>query len=48
LKIAKNIKKTLGAENSKFKGKFGVSKFIEPASSGDRQIQKFVLIDFDI
>ena len=48
MKIAKNIKKTLGGENSNFRGEFGDSKIIEHTSSGDRQIQKFVLIVFDI
>ena len=48
MKIAKNMKKTLGGENSNFRGEFGDSKIVEPAKGRDRQIQKFVLIDFDI
>jgi len=42
------MKKTLGGENSNFRGEFGDSKIVEPAKGRDRQIQKFVLIDFDI
>ena len=41
-------KKTLGGENSNFRGKFGDSKIVEAAVGGDRQIQKNFLIDFDI
>ena len=41
-------KKTLGGENSNFRGEFGDSKIVEPANGGDRQIQKNLLIDFDI
>jgi len=48
LKIAKNMKKTFGGENSNFRGEFGDSKIVKPAHGGDRHIQKFGLIDFDI
>ena len=48
MKIAKNIKQTLGGENSKLRGKFGDSKIVEPAFGGDRQIQKKFQIYFDI
>jgi len=42
VKIAKNMKKkTLGGENSNFRGEFVDSKIVEPAYGGDRQIQKF-------
>jgi len=34
-------KKTLGGENSNFRGKFGDSKIVEQAYGGDGQIQKF-------
>jgi hypothetical protein len=47
LKITKNVKKTSGGKKSNFIGEFGVSKIVEPARSGDRQIRIF-LIDFDI
>ena len=40
--------KKLGGENSNFRGGFWDSKFIEPAYGGDRQIQNFFVIDFDI
>jgi len=39
--IVKNVKKTSRGEKSKFKGKFGLSKIVELAHSGDRQIQIF-------
>ena len=42
------MKKTLGGENSNFRGEFGDSKMVEPAYGTDRQIQKNILIDFDI
>jgi len=48
LEIVKNMKKTFGGENSNFRGEFGDSKIVKPAHGGDRQIQKFGLIDFDI
>ena len=41
-------KKTLGGENSNFRGDFGDSKIIEPTAGGDRQIQKFFSNRFDI
>jgi len=41
-------KKTLGGENSNFRGKFGDSQIVEPHNGGDRQIQNFIIIDFDI
>jgi len=34
-------KKTLGGENSNFRGEFGDSKIVEPARDRDRQIQIF-------
>jgi len=46
--ITKNVKKTSQGENSNFRGEFGVSNILKPATSRDRQIQNFVLIDFDI
>jgi len=42
------MKKTLGGENSNFRGEFGDSKIVEPAFVGDSQIQNYFLIDFDI
>jgi len=42
------MKKTLGGENSNFRGEFGDSKIVEPATCGDRQIKKNFLIEFDI
>ena len=48
MKIVKNMKKTLGGENSNFRGEFGDPKIVEPAFGRDRQIQKFFLIDFYI
>ena len=48
MKIVKNMKKTLGGENSNFRGEFGDPKIVEPTFGRDRQIQKFFLIDFDI
>jgi hypothetical protein len=47
LKIAKNVKKTLGGEKSNFRGKFGVSKIVKLTKGGDTEIQNFFLIDFD-
>ena len=41
-------KKTLGGENSNFRGEFGDTKIVEPARGGDTQIEKKFLIDFDI
>jgi len=38
LKIAKNMKKTFGGENSNFRGEFGDSKIVKPAHGRDRQI----------
>jgi hypothetical protein len=40
--------KSLGGENSNFRGEFGDPIIVEPAVGGDRQIQKNFLIDFDI
>jgi len=37
-----NVKKTSGGKKSNFRGEFGVSKIVEPAHSGDRQIRNFV------
>ena len=34
----KKCEKTLGGENSNFRGKFGDSKIVEPAYSGDSHI----------
>ena len=48
MKIVKNMKKTLGGENSNFRGEFGDPKIDEPTVGGDRQIQKKFRIDFDI
>ena len=42
------MKKTFGGENSNFRGAFGDSKIVKPGYGGDRLIQKFGLIDFDI
>jgi len=42
------MKKTLGGENSNFRGEFGDSKIVEPTYGEDRQIQQNFLIDFDI
>ena len=42
------MKKTSRGEKSNFRGKFGISKIVKLVGSGDRQIQKFFLIDFDI
>ena len=38
-------KKTLGGENSNFRGEFGDSKIVEPTVGEDRRIQKLFLID---
>jgi hypothetical protein len=40
MKIVKNMKKTLGGENSNFRGEFGDPIIVKPAVLGDRQIQK--------
>jgi len=40
--------KTSRGEKSKFRGEFGLSKIVKLVGSGDRQIQKIFLIDFDI
>ena len=37
MKIVKNMKKTLGGENSNFRGEFGDPIIVEPAIGGDRQ-----------
>ena len=34
MKIVKNMKKTLGGENSNFRGEFGDSKIVEPTVGG--------------
>ena len=44
----KKYEKTLGGENSNFRGEFGDPKIVEPAFGRDTQIQKFFLIDFYI
>jgi len=40
--------KKFQGENSNFRVEFGDAKIVEPAYNGDRQIQKFFMIDFDI
>jgi len=42
------VKKTSRGENSNIRGEFGDYKIVKPGKGGDRQIQTFFMIDFDI